>query len=88
MKRYINAVLYWLFPQSGEIACLKAKLKLKEDLIQTIRANRQTILYENCKLEAAYHRATAERDEARHQVAVYEAKDDMYRYDKQLDEGE
>lgn len=76
MKRYINVVLYWLYPQSGQIACLEAKVKSRDDLIQTIRANRQTIINECQKLEVALHKVTAERDEALHRVAVYESKAD------------
>jgi len=51
-KRVLRAILYWLYPQQGAIDALQKKVKAQEALIQTIRANRQSILNENAKLWA------------------------------------
>ena len=77
VKTLINTITYWLAPQAGVIAALERKGKAQEDLILTVRANRQAILNENAKLQASLHRVTAERDEARHIVATYEAERDQ-----------
>jgi hypothetical protein len=71
-KKYLNAVLYYFYPQSGEIACLKTMVKNRDDLILTIKANRQTIMNENAKLEAALLCMEADRNEARYLLATLE----------------
>lgn len=61
LKRIINAVTYWIAPQAGVIAALERKIKAQEDLILTIRANRQTIINENEKLWAELNKRLNKR---------------------------
>lgn len=48
--KLLRACLYWIYPQQGAIAALKAKVKAQEALIQTLRASRQSERNENDKL--------------------------------------
>jgi hypothetical protein len=48
--KYLRAIIYWIYPQQGAIAALKAKVKAQEALIQMLRASRQSTQNENDKL--------------------------------------
>lgn len=51
--RLLRACIYWIYPQQGAIDALKAKVKAQEELIQTLRASRQSERNENEKLREA-----------------------------------
>lgn len=63
IKLFINTLIYWLDPQRGVIASLKQKVAAQDDLILTVRANRQSILNENAKLMAELARIQSEKKE-------------------------
>lgn len=48
--KYFRALLYWIYPQQGAIEVLKRMVKNQEALIQTIRAQKQSIQVENDQL--------------------------------------